>query len=144
MPTDAIGRLLRVGLIVVQDDADACARRDLSANAPSFLAVWVAPIVAASALSLPVFPASTPAAAWTIAFIWMGAACLLNARRCGRVHCYVSGPILLIGALLAGALVLGVVEPGQYALAVLVAATLLLAALSYGLELVWGRYRRST
>lgn len=29
---------------------------------------------------------------WPAALTFMGVACLLNARRCGRVHCYVTGP----------------------------------------------------
>ncbi len=35
---------------------------------------------------------------WPLAQIWMGGACLLNARRCGRVHCYLTGPFFLIMA----------------------------------------------
>ena len=82
------------------------------------------------------------AGAWSLALAWMGGACLLNARRCGRVHCYVSGPILLAGAGLAtasGGSVLDFVPSG---VSLIVAATLALAALTYLLELVWGRYRR--
>ena len=31
---------------------------------------------------------------WTVALGIMGAACMVNALRCGRVHCYVTGPLL--------------------------------------------------
>ena len=27
---------------------------------------------------------------------WMGTACILNARKCGRTHCYYTGPFFLI------------------------------------------------
>lgn len=37
---------------------------------------------------------------WPVVLTFMGIACVLNARRCGRVHCYFSGPLFL---LLAGA-----------------------------------------
>lgn len=34
-------------------------------------------------------------AIWVLALAWMGGACLLNIRRCGRVHCRYTGPFLL-------------------------------------------------
>jgi hypothetical protein len=51
---------------------------------------------------------------WTIALIWMGAACILNARQCGRTHCRYTGPYYL--AMIAPVLVLGsgVVSTGIY------------------------------
>lgn len=120
--------------------SDDCARRDFSARADSFLAVWGAPIAAAGLLSLPIVPAWVTAAAWSAAFVWMGGACLINARRCGRVHCFVSGPILLLGAAFAAAIALEFVHINAVGFAGAVAATLALSALSYVFELVWGRY----
>src|SRR5690242_15948746 len=35
------------------------------------------------------------AAVWTVALLWMGTACILNARRCGRTHCRYTGAVLL-------------------------------------------------
>jgi len=35
------------------------------------------------------------AVAWTVALIWMGSACILNARQCGRTHCPYTGPYYL-------------------------------------------------
>jgi hypothetical protein len=32
---------------------------------------------------------------WAIGLIWMGVACILNARRCGRTHCRYTGPFYL-------------------------------------------------
>ncbi len=29
---------------------------------------------------------------WLISLIWMGMACILNSRRCGRIHCRYTGP----------------------------------------------------
>lgn len=40
---------------------------------------------------------------WPALLTFMGVACLLNARRCGRTHCYVTGPFFLI---LAGVAIL--------------------------------------
>jgi len=36
---------------------------------------------------------------WIPAFLVAGAACLVNAARCGRIHCYVTGPLFLLAAL---------------------------------------------
>ncbi len=36
---------------------------------------------------------------WFFALCWMGTACLLNAARCGRRHCYFTGPFFLSAAL---------------------------------------------
>ena len=35
------------------------------------------------------------AIAWSVALVWMGSACLMNARRCGRTHCRFTGPFYL-------------------------------------------------
>lgn len=35
---------------------------------------------------------------WIPAFLVMGGACLVNAARCGRVHCYITGPLCLLAA----------------------------------------------
>ena len=48
---------------------------------------------------------SLRAAVWTVALLWMGTACFLNARRCGRTHCRYTGsyywamipPVLVLG-----------------------------------------------
>ena len=34
-------------------------------------------------------------AIWVIALVWMGTACIINARRCGRTHCRFTGPFYL-------------------------------------------------
>lgn len=38
---------------------------------------------------------------WIPAFLVMGAACLANAARCGRVHCYITGPVCMLAAVYA-------------------------------------------
>ena len=54
----------------------------------NILAWWIPKSVLVAALF-----ASVPlrAAVWTIALTWMGTACILNARRCGRTHCRYTG-----------------------------------------------------
>ena len=36
---------------------------------------------------------------WTPAFLIAGVACVMNAARCGRVHCYITGPLYLLAAI---------------------------------------------
>lgn len=35
---------------------------------------------------------------WIPAFLVAGVACVYNARRCGRLHCFVTGPLFLLAA----------------------------------------------
>ena len=37
---------------------------------------------------------------WTISLVIMGVTCLVNARNCGRIHCYFTGPFFLLIALI--------------------------------------------
>jgi hypothetical protein len=66
---------------------------DWAGNAHSFGRVWGIPIIA---LVWVPHPAKT--LLWTAALGWMGVACLMNARRCGRTHCFYTGPFFLIMA----------------------------------------------
>ena len=85
----------------------------------------------------------------TIGIIWfvslgvMGGACLWNARRCGRVHCYYTGPFfLLIGviALLNGLELLPFGNKGWPWLGILLLfGGIVLTVLP---EKIWGSYRR--
>lgn len=49
------------------------------------------------------------------AFAWMGTGCLLNALRCGRRHCFFTGPALWLGVIGAAQIGLRVI-PGIHAL----------------------------
>jgi hypothetical protein len=40
-------------------------------------------------------------ALWAVAFMTMGTACIVNALRCGRVHCYLTGPFFYLIAIVA-------------------------------------------
>jgi hypothetical protein len=83
----------------------------LGSKGSSVLAWWIPHAAILGALFVP-----TPlrVVIWTIALIWMGAACLLNARQCGRTHCRYTGPYYL--AMIAPVLVLGsgMVSAGIY------------------------------
>lgn len=80
-------------------------------------------------------------AVWALGFMVMGVVCVVNAMRCGRIHCYFTGPFLLLIA--AASLIhgLGVVSlgPGGWQWLGLVAAAGA-AALLIVPERLWGRY----
>jgi len=63
----------------------------------------------------------------------MGVGCLVNVSRCGRLHCYITGPVFL----LAGEFSLLPMDGGIFLLAVLGITTLACLA-----ELPVGRYRK--
>jgi hypothetical protein len=67
--------------------------RDWLGSARANLLAWWIPIAAILvSLSVAVAPRTV---IWTVALIWMGTACILNARRCGRTHCRYTGPYYL-------------------------------------------------
>jgi len=49
---------------------------------------------------------------WTTALTLAGTACIVNAARCGRLHCYFTGPFLLLGAVVTLTYGLGVLPLG--------------------------------
>jgi hypothetical protein len=79
---------------------------------------------------------------WTAGLSVMGTACIANAARCRRMHCYVTGPFFLVmalGAFLYGA---GVIHLGANGWN-LIGMTVLIGAivLSCVPELLFGKYR---
>jgi len=76
---------------------------------------------------------------WLPAFAVMGAGCLANAVRCGRIHCYVTRPLFLLAAVFVALSALGIValHPSLFLLIVLGACCLAQCA-----EIPLGRYRR--
>ena len=77
---------------------------------------------------------------WIPALLVMGIGCVVNARRCARLHCYVTGPIFLLGAIYVALSETNLVplRPGIFLCVVFAIA--MLACLA---ELPFGRYRKS-
>jgi hypothetical protein len=73
---------------------------------------WWLPQAALVAGVLVVVPART--VIWIVALAWMGVACILNARRCGRTHCRFTGPYYLSMIIPVLSLGLGVVRVGLF------------------------------
>ena len=81
---------------------------------------------------------------WPVLLTFMGAACILNARRCGRVHCYVTGPFFLLLAVLSLLYGVGVLPLGAHGWSRLSALLLIGSAVSICVpECFVGRYRSS-
>jgi hypothetical protein len=61
------------------------ANKDWAGNWRSLAGLWGIP--AAAMLGAMLLEAGLRAGIWSAALIWMGGACIANARRCGRTHC---------------------------------------------------------
>ena len=86
--------------------------RDWLSHKRTNLLAWWLPLGAILAgLFLPV---SLRAVDWVIALGWMGAACVMNARRCNRTHCRYTGPYYLITMVPVIALGAGPVSVGTF------------------------------
>ena len=103
--------------------------KDWAGNIRAYALAWGAPSLAIIAGSLVDAPART--VIWSVALIWMGTACLMNARRCGRTHSRFTGPFylaLIIPVMLHG---FGLFPLGSYAWWILGAVIL------FGGKIIW-------
>lgn len=85
---------------------------DWAGNLGAFAIAWGLP-TALILLGLLTGPADR-AVLWTVALAWMGGACLLNARRCGRTHCRYTGPYYLAMILPVLLLASGIITTGYF------------------------------
>src|SRR6266568_2122567 len=110
-----------------------CRGTDLVGSRLGWL-VWGLP----SALFLAGIPWSSARAwLWVPSLAVAGSACVVNASRCGRLHCFVTGPLFLLAALATLLDAVGVVAiDGRWILAAVFVGT----AAGYGVEWVRGRY----
>lgn len=80
---------------------------------------------------------------WPVLLTFMGGACLVNAKRCDRLHCYITGPFFLILAGLSLLYGLGAVSLGphgwQWLTDVLLIGGCVLTCVP---EWLFGKYRR--
>jgi hypothetical protein len=113
--------------------------RDRLGSKRTRVLAWGVPLVAIiGGLFVPV---SLRTAGWVIALGWMGAACMLNARRCNRTHCRYTGPYYLamivpVMALGTGPVTVGVV--GWLSLAVLIVGGS--GLIWWATERAWGKF----
>jgi hypothetical protein len=96
----------------LESDSTTCKSRDiLSSQWRVFILYWLPAMamVVAGALAI---SSGWRAIVWTVALGTMGTTCIANALRCGRVHCYSTGPFFLLMALLALSYGLGILHFG--------------------------------
>jgi hypothetical protein len=85
-------------------EGEFCGRSDLAGSKIAWL-VWGVPtgaILLGACLAPP-----ARLLLWSPSFLVTGAACLLNAARCGRLHCHLTGPLFLLAAAATVAVGLG-------------------------------------
>ena len=81
---------------------------------------------------------------WVVALGIMGVACIVNAARCGRMHCYLTGPFFLAMGLITLLYGVGLLPLGRQGWNIIGATLLVGGVLLCCLpEFLWGRYKTS-
>ena len=116
--------------------------KDIAARPLPFFWAWGLPmfILVATNFMAGIVPLGIIVLIIVAALTWMGLACVGNARRCLRRHCYYSGPIFLLGALAALVVGFHVIDLGPDGLSIVVGVTVVAALATYGTEYIWGPY----
>ena len=113
---------------------------DWVGNYRSYAIAWGLPTAILIGTAFLGHPART--IVWTFTLVWMGMACLANARRCGRRHCYLTGPFFLVIAFLSFLHGFGLISFGPLGWSWigggLIAGVILLW---YVPETLWGKYK---
>ena len=145
-------RAAGVGAYVVEDVDDAppiipvlrasLTKTDWLADPFTKALAWRLPLVVIFAALLVPVPARV--GIWAVAFAWMGTACVLNYRRCGRIHCRYTGPYYL--AMIVPVLALGIAPvliPITGWLAIAVAIPIGSKLIWWATERAWGKFSLS-
>ena len=123
---------------------EKCARRDLVANARTLTLLWVLPVTTILTTGYLADAEWVITISWTLSLLVMGVACLANARGCGRIHCYFTGPFFLLMALVSLAYGIQLLPLGRNGWGILGSALLSGSVLLCVVpELLRGRYRRA-
>lgn len=127
----------------MESNAKTARSRDiLSSRLRVFLVYWL-PTIAIVLAGIPAISNGWRTLVWTVALLTMGAACTVNALRCGRVHCYLTGPFFLIMAVVALSYGLGILHLGGNGWNLLGLITLVGAIALWCLpEMLLGKYRK--
>ena len=117
--------------------------RDILAGPISALLVFWLPAIAIVITGSTAFTHWRPIV-WTVALAIMSLGCIANALRCGRVHCYITGPFFLLMALASLLYGLGVLPLGSRGWNIIGGITLIGAVFLCCLpEMIWGKYRNA-
>ena len=113
----------------------------LASARTSTIAWWLPKIAMAATLLAPV---PVRATVWTAALGWMGAACILNSRRCGRTHCRYTGPYylaMIVPVIVAGAGIVPLSLYGWIALGIVALGGS--GLIWFATERAWGKFRQA-
>lgn len=126
-------------------DAANCKSRDILSRPWLAFALFWFPAIAIAVTGRSQFAGVWRTVVWTIALATMGTVCLVNARRCKRVHCYITGPFFLAMALATVSYGLGLLRIGRYGWS-LISGTILIGAIALSClpELFLGKYLKTT
>ncbi len=120
---------------------EAQGANDWARSLAGYLVAWGIPSIVLVAAGL--LDPAPRALVWAGVLAWMGAGCLLNARRCGRTHCRYTGPYYLAMIVPVALLGAGVLSFGAWAWWVLGGMILLGAKVIWLVtEGLWGKYRQ--
>ena len=127
--------------MVIDVSKSGSSERDFLCRGPKAFFLWCVPwvvfVLGASA------PVALKTVLWTTSLAFMGVACLINAFRCGRVHCYFTGPFFILGAVCSLGYGLGLLPFGPSGWKWIGIVTIIGAiALCCIPEFIFGRYRR--
>jgi len=117
-------------------DQQSCKSSDLLFSWKAIL-LWCLPVIA---LIVGSYWQKGRIVLWIPAFLVMGVACLVNAGRWGRVHCYITGPLsfLAIGYFILSESHLAPMDAGCF-----LDSILGISILAFLLEIPLGRYRKT-
>lgn len=119
------------------------AKRDWAGGWRSLALVWGLPGLAMMLATL--LEPLARAVVWTAALVWMGGACLANARRCSRTHCRFTGPFFILMAVAVVGYASGYLRLGLHGWSVLSGVTLIGAlAIWWATERIWGKFLATT
>lgn len=117
-------------------------RNDYSRRFLPFMLMWGIPILVLCSVNVlqHYLPAAPIILMMAGAYIWMGLGCVLNAMKCNRLHCYMSGPTMIIGGLLIGLVGFNLMSLGPIKVMHLSYITLFFVFLSFVPEWINGSY----
>ena len=113
----------------------AHSNKDWIGSISTYGLAWGVPLCAIVVGLLVDVPART--VIWIVALAWMGAACILNARRCGRTHCRFTGPYYLAMIIPVFALGSGIISFAPYGWLALGAIII------FGSKIIWWTTERT-
>ena len=124
-------------------ETTAAKSRDILSNPLLAFAWFCLPVIAIIASGSSGVGKNWRTAIWTAALSVMGIACIANAARCRRVHCYLTGPFFLGMAVVTLLYGVGIVPLGANGWNV-IGLTILVGAIALGClpEMFFGKYRK--